>query len=198
MQAARTPTPRARVTSRAVRPASALAAFALLAACSADGNEFRRVAVGDPAPAYAAPDLGGDTVSLADFRGDVVLLNVWATWCAPCRREMPGLQRLQETFGAEGLHVLGVSIDARGAERAIRSFVDELGVTFTILHDPDERITRAYRTIGVPESFLIGRDGVIAARWIGAFEPTDQTTLDRVRAALGGASAAGAARSNAR
>ncbi len=193
MQHQRTPpTPKERgprrAGTRAMGLASATALLALLGACSTEANEFRRVAVVDPAPAYAAPDLEGDTVALADFRGDVVLLNVWATWCAPCRREMPGLQRLHETYGADGLHVVGVSIDARGAERAIRSFVDELGVTFTILHDPDERVTRTFRTIGVPESFLIGRDGAVAARWIGTFHPTDGTTRERVRAALSGAS----------
>ena len=153
-------------------------------ACRADANEFRRVAAGDPAPAYAAPDLAGDTIALADFRGEVVLLNVWATWCAPCRREMPGLQQLQERFEGRGLHVLGVSIDARGAEAAIRTFADGLGVGFQLLHDPDERVTRAFRTIGVPESFLIGRDGVVAHRWIGSFDPTSEATFATVREAL--------------
>lgn len=153
-------------------------------ACSADANEFRRVAVGDPAPEYAAPDLAGDTLSLASLRGEVVLLNVWATWCAPCRREMPGLQHLEDAYGDRGFRVLGVSIDARGAETAIRSFAQDLNVTFALLHDPDERVTRTFRTIGVPESFLIGRDGVVAARWIGTFDPTDEATRVTVETAL--------------
>lgn len=172
-----------------LRAVAGLAVTLALAACPADANEFRRVAVGDPAPAYAAPDLAGDTVALSDYRGDVVLLNVWATWCAPCRREMPGLEELQRRFGSGDFHVLGVSVDARGAEAAIRSFADELGVSFTLLHDPDERVSRTFRTIGVPESFLIGRDGVVAARWIGAFDPTHPETLAAVRAALGGSGA---------
>jgi peroxiredoxin len=166
------------------RRRAALLAACAVASCAADANEFRRVAVGDPAPDYAAADLAGDTVRLADFRGDVVLLNVWATWCAPCRREMPELQALQERFAERGFHVLGVSIDARGAESAIRTFTDDLGVGFRILHDPDERVARTFRTIGVPESFLIGRDGVIAARWIGSFDPIAEETLATVREAL--------------
>ncbi|MEN8376215.1 MAG: TlpA disulfide reductase family protein [Gemmatimonadota bacterium] len=173
-----------RAALRVAGLATVAGAVLALGACSGDANEFRRVAVGDVAPPYAAPTLAGDTVALADLRGQVVLLNVWATWCAPCRREMPGLQALEETYREEGFHVLGVSIDARGAERAIRAFADDLGVSFTLLHDPDERVTRTYRTIGVPESFLIGREGVVVARWIGTFDPTDQATHAAVREAL--------------
>src|SRR5687768_2916004 len=130
------------------------AALLVLAACGS-ADRFRPVRVGDPAPEYAAPDLTGDTVALAALRGQAVLLNVWATWCAPCREEMPELQALHERFGTRGLRVLGVSVDASGSEDPIRYFLEEFGVSFTILHDPGDRVSRVFRLTGVPETFLI-------------------------------------------
>jgi peroxiredoxin len=164
-----------------------LALLPLLAlACAPDTASFRPLAAGDPAPAFAVPELGGDTLSLADLRGQPVLLNIWATWCPPCREEMPGLQALHESHGGLGLRVIGVSTDARGAEDAIRSFVDDHGITFTILHDPGETVPRRYRTAGVPETFLIDRDGTIVHRWIGMFDPVAPDALERMDAVVGG------------
>jgi peroxiredoxin len=100
---------------------------------------------------------------------------------------MPGLQALHERFGARGLRVLAASIDGRGADPAVRAFGEELGLTFTLLHDPDERVVRAFRTAGVPEAFLIDREGRIAARWIGAFDPLDPAVASRIERVLAGA-----------
>ena len=136
------------------------------------------------APEYAAPRLDGDTVALAALRGRPVLLNVWATWCAPCRDEMPGLQALHERYRASGLEVVGASIDARGASDAIRSFAQEFGITFTILHDADETVNRLFRTNGVPETFLIDAEGRIAHRWIGRFEPLAPDAIAKIEDAL--------------
>jgi peroxiredoxin len=157
--------------------------MALLVGCDGPQGDAP-VAVGEPVPAYAAPTLAGDTVALGDLRGEAVLLNVWATWCPPCREEMPGLQALHEQFAGEGLRVVGVSIDAENAEDEIRRFLRENGITFTILHDPRERVSRTFRTTGVPETFLIDRDGVLIARWIGAFDPLSEDARSKVRAAL--------------
>jgi peroxiredoxin len=159
---------------------------AVASACASDTEEqpYRRLTEGDAVPAYAAATLGGDTLSLADLRGQAVMLNIWATWCIPCRAEMPGLQSLHEQLGEEGLRVVGVSIDAGGATESVRMFLEDFGITFTILHDPSERVTRAFRTMGVPETFLIGRDGRIVKRWIGKFDPMAESTLTAVRAAL--------------
>jgi peroxiredoxin len=156
-----------------IRLYSALALLLTLAAqgCRQEAGQFRPPRAGDPAPPYAAPLLTGDTVRLTDLRGTVVMLNIWATWCPPCREEMPGLQQLHGEYGARGLRVVATSIDQRGAESAIREFVREHRLTFTILHDVAEDVSRQFRTAGVPETYLIGPDGVIAHRWIGKFDP---------------------------
>ncbi|CAN5895696.1 hypothetical protein BH23GEM9_BH23GEM9_31030 [soil metagenome] len=153
-------------------------------ACGRDFEQYRPLRAGDPAPAFAARVLGGDTLRLADLRGDAIMLNVWATWCPPCREEMPGLQLLHESYGGRGLHVIGVSVDSRGAESAIREFAADHGITFTILHDPGELVGRQFRITGVPETFLIDATGTIAFRWIGRFEPEAQDVLDRIEAVL--------------
>jgi len=103
-----------------------------------------------------------------DYTGEVVLLNIWATWCGPCRIEMPSMQRLQERLGPKGLRIVAVSVDDPGQAGAIRRFAEELGLTFDLLHDPTKAIERTYQTTGVPETFLIGRDGTIRRRSIGA------------------------------
>jgi peroxiredoxin len=98
----------------------------------------------------------------------VVLLNIWATWCDPCRVEMPSIERLHERLGPKGLKVVAVSIDDPGADGAIRDFARQLGLTFEILHDTSGAIKQAYQTTGVPETFVIGRDGVIRKKVIAA------------------------------
>ncbi|MBL8128666.1 MAG: TlpA family protein disulfide reductase, partial [Chloroflexia bacterium] len=122
-------------------------------------------ALADPAPAYAAATLDGSgEISLDDLRGEVVLLNGWATWCQPCREEMPLLQHLQEEYGDQGLRVVGVSIDRGEAAGKIAQFAADTGVTFTLLHDPKNTFARTFRTTGVPETLLIGRDGDVLYR----------------------------------
>jgi cytochrome c-type biogenesis protein len=161
-----------------------LAMAACAAACAPEGDAFRPLGAGDPAPVFALPTVAGDTLRLDSLRGGPVLLNIWATWCPPCRKEMPGLQALYETYGPRGLRVLGVSIDSRGAEDAIHSFTTDHGITFTILHDPGEVVPRQYRTSGVPETFLIDGDGVLVHRWIGMFDPLAPDVAQRVEALL--------------
>lgn len=145
-------------------------------ACSAERASFRPLEPGDPAPAFGAPVLDGDSLHLSSLRGQPVLLNVWATWCPPCREEMPALQALHERFGPR-LRILGVSVDARGAEPTVRRFVEEGGYTFTILHDPSDDVSRQFRTIGVPETFLIDGEGRIVRRWIGRFDPLAEDVI---------------------
>jgi cytochrome c-type biogenesis protein len=163
-----------------------LAALTLgILACGGKASEaFRPLSAGDPAPAYAARSMAGDTVSLESLKGGPVVLNVWATWCIPCKEEMPALQQLHRQFADSGLRILGVSVDAGGADRAIRRFVEELGITFQILWDPDQRVSHTFRTIGVPETFLVDGSGRIAHRWIGQFDPMDSTTIALVRETL--------------
>ncbi|MFZ9897812.1 MAG: peroxiredoxin family protein [Gemmatimonadaceae bacterium] len=116
------------------------------------------------APSSALREVKG----IDDYTGEVVLLNIWATWCGPCRIEMPSMQRLQERLGPKGLRIVAVSVDDPGQAGAIRRFAQELGLSFDLLHDPTKAIERTYQTTGVPETFLIGRDGTIRRRSIGA------------------------------
>jgi cytochrome c biogenesis protein CcmG, thiol:disulfide interchange protein DsbE len=160
-----------------------LAATALMAACTADTDAYRPLQPGDPAPDFSAADLAGDTLRLSALAGPV-LLNVWATWCPPCREEMPALQELHERFSDRGLHVVGVTIDGARDGNAVQRFLNELGITFLILHDPADRVSRLFRTSGVPETFLIDRGGRIVHRWIGRFDPMAPDVIERVEDAL--------------
>ncbi len=157
---------------RAPRRAGAAALLLALAACGAEG----RVAppeVGNPAPAYAAAGMAGDSVSLAALRGRVVLLNVWATWCHPCREEIPALQQLHERWGPRGLELVGVSVDNRADRPAVAEFARDYGMTYAVWLDPDERVSSTFRTLGVPSTFLIGRDGTILWKHVGPVNAGD-------------------------
>src|SRR5687768_4553935 len=127
------------------------------------GDELFPITPGTKAPEIRAVTLDEipERRTLADYRGQVVLLNVWATWCGPCEAEMPSMELLHRSYADSGLRIVAVSIDDPGAEETVRAFVARYGLTFDVLHDPDKRITRTYRTTGVPETFVIGRDGVI-------------------------------------
>ncbi len=153
--------------------ATLLVALALpgLWACGAD---FRPPASpGQPAPAYHAETLEGMPFELAELQGDVVLLNIWATWCPPCRWEMPELQQLHRELAPRGLRVVGVSVDAAGSERVIRTFLDELGIDFQIVRDPAERVSSLFGAYGVPLSVLVDREGIIRWRHLGPITADD-------------------------
>ena len=168
----------------AVRMAlAATAVLTTLSACSTDAPQGV-VKVGAPAPAYATRALDGDSVSLAGLRGKVVLLNVWATWCHPCREEIPQLEALHRQFGKDGLVVAGVSVDNGGMDDGIRSFMRDFKMTYAVWLDPDERVSARFLTIGVPETFLIDRAGVIRWRKIGAIMKGDTTLSNALTRAL--------------
>ena len=173
--------------------------FALLAlfagaACNrsepaSESSARELVAVGVPVPAYRTISLAGDSVSLAGERGKVVLLNVWATWCHPCRDEIPELQAVHERYRGRGLELVGVSVDAEGAHDQIRAFMTEFRMTYPIWLDPDERISTQFLVVGVPATFLIDRAGVLRWRKTGPVQPGDTTltqTIERALAAGGG------------
>ena len=133
-------------------------------------DELVGVDVGSQAPMFsgATLDIPSKSKSLADYKGQVVLLNVWATWCAPCRTEMPSIEALHKALGPKGLHVVAVSIDDPGKASEIRKFAHDYGLTFEILHDSSQAIQRAYQTTGVPETFIIAADGTIRKKVIAA------------------------------
>ena len=124
--------------------------------------------VGKRAPDFRALNLAtGDSVSFREkYAGQVTLVNVWATWCIPCRKEMPAMQELYDRHKDQGFRIAAVSID-EGSLDDVRMFVNELGLSFDILHDKSGRIEQIYRTTGVPESFLVDKDGTIIRRQIG-------------------------------
>ena len=163
----------------ALLPAAALAL--LLAGCSGDRPAPH---VGSAAPPFAAVTLEGAAVASADLEGAPFMLNIWATWCAPCREEMPALQRLHDAYADQGFQVVGVSVDDRGSRDLIRSFTEEAGVTFPIYHEPSWEIMDAYLLLGLPGTFLIDRGGFIVRKWTGPFQPMDEDVQEDVRALL--------------
>lgn len=169
--------------------------FALLVALLAAGRSLLRdelspVGVGAKAPDFAVMTL--DSVAkrktLDDYRGDVVMINIWATWCAPCRIEMPAIEQLHRAYSGKGLKIIAVSVDEPGSEPQIRSFVKEYGLTFEVLHDPggqEGKVSRAYQTTGYPETVIIGRDGIIRKKLLGAHDwnsAENRALIDRLLA----------------
>ncbi|HEY0673461.1 MAG TPA: TlpA disulfide reductase family protein [Longimicrobiales bacterium] len=167
-----------RARKRLAWTALALSLISLMVLAWTQRDRFMPVAVGNRAPAYSAPDLSGQQVSLASLRGKVVVLNVWATWCRPCRAEMPALERLHQQLKSEGLEVVAVSVDApigtltapgrQGGD--VRAFVDEFDLNFTVLHDRKGSIEELFLVQGLPTTFVIDREGRIAQKVIGARE----------------------------
>lgn len=155
-------------------------------------DRFLPVEVGSKAPSFSAMDMNGRPVELDDLSGEVILLNIWATWCPPCREEMPSMERLYQRLGPEGLRIVAVSIDAdRGrldpsgrAGGDVAAFVREMGLTFDIWRDPTGRIQQTYRTTGVPESFVINRDGIIVKKDIGGVLWDSEDRVESLRRLL--------------
>ena len=132
-------------------------------------TSIKQIQVGLPAPDFTFPDLNGQQVSLSEHRGKVVLVNIWATWCPPCRQEMPSMQKLYERFNGENFEILAVSIDATGRE-AVAPFVRTMNLTFPIMLDPKEVIRPLYGITGVPESFIIDKEGIVVEKIIGPID----------------------------
>ncbi len=183
-------------TGHSNRPyAYALVGVALLIVVAwMNQDRVQPVTAGTVAPEFEVNDLDGGLARLSDHAGEVVLVNIWATWCLPCRDEMPSMERLYQDIGEDGFEIMAVSIDAElgGFDSAgrpggdIQAFAESLGLTFPILHDPTGGIERLYRTTGVPETILIGRDGIIYKKVAGPTEwdaPEHKELIQRLLAA---------------
>jgi cytochrome c biogenesis protein CcmG/thiol:disulfide interchange protein DsbE len=164
-----------------------IAAVVLFAIDRVFHKEMFPVVVGTEAPQFRAVTL--DSVpkqkSLDDYRGQVVLLNVWATWCLPCRVEMPSIEKLHQAYGPKGLKIVAVSIDDPGTDAQIRDFVKSFKLTFEILHDARNVITDDYQLGGYPETFVIGRDGIIRKKVMEATDwdsPENRALVERLLA----------------
>ena len=160
-------------------------------------DQMNPVVVGSAAPEFFTRDLEGAPRALSDYRGKVVLLNIWATWCTPCKEEMPSMQRLYEEIQNDDFRVLAVSIDRVPPDHdpsnplggKLRAFADSLGLTFTILHDPSGEITTTYQSTGVPESFVLNREGIIVEKVSGPRPWDGPQGLELIRSVLEGRSA---------
>ena len=135
--------------------------------------------VGYLAPRFTLRNLKGNHESLESYRGQVVVLNFWATWCAPCRVEMPSFENLYRRYRSEGMTVLAVTID-RNAKPQINSFIDEYGLSFPVLLDSKGKVERLYPSMTVPFTYVIDRNGRIVARVDGAKNWESQETFDAI------------------
>jgi peroxiredoxin len=125
------------------------------------------VKAGEPAPNFQLRDMNGQIVSLSDLRGKVVLVNFWATWCGPCRIEMPAMERLYRTYDRKDFEILAVSTDAQGVA-VTRPFQQENHLTFPILHDADFRVGLSYGARTLPMTFMVDRQGIVRQQIFGA------------------------------
>lgn len=160
----------------------AIVAVTLLSACRGEGGSadssdarLRPVALGAPAPSYAITTFAGDSLVVGPGES-LVLLNVWATWCASCKEEFALMDTLLARHGASGLRVVAVSVDVGSAE-PVHRVAKEYGVTFEIAHDPDGIIERRFPALGVPASYLIGTDGRLVWKHVGVLPPVVDSVI---------------------
>lgn len=134
------------------------------------------------APDFTLPSLDGTETSLSSFRGKVVLLNFWATWCPPCRAEMPSMETLYRTLAPDGFEI--VAVDMQESEDVVRNYITENGHTFPVLLDRTGATGRTYAVRGIPTSYLIGRDGMVLGMTVGGRDWMDPSVLEAVRSLL--------------
>lgn len=144
------------------------------------------IEVGSRAPDFAARRVDGSQRihTMAEYRGKVVVLNIWATWCAPCVVEMPTFERLRQQVADTNLRIVAVSIDEFVGADSVYAFAKNLGLTFDILLDSLHRIDRDYLTTGYPETFVIARDGTIRKKWIGPADWASESNVALIRELL--------------
>jgi peroxiredoxin len=166
-----------------------LALLVLLFCAEVRADPYTEMAVDRPSAPEAAPpfvltDLSGEKVSLAALSGKVVLLNFWATWCIPCRTEMPGMERLWQQYRERGLAIVAVSVDDDG-EKRIAKFVRRLNLSYPILLDPQSEVADRYEVSGLPASYLIDGKGRLIGRLVGSREWDSPEAVGLIEQLLG-------------
>lgn len=141
------------------------------------------VDTGSKMPAYTAVSLDGSKFDMAAEHGNVVMLNLWATWCGPCRYEIPELQKLHDQYAPKGFKVVGVSVD-EGDAKIVREFVAEQKMTYPVVHDPDGKLAVMFDASILPTTILVDRAGTIVWKHIGIVSGTDEEMLEALRAAI--------------
>ena len=140
--------------------------------------------LGSAMPDFNAKMLDGKTFDVKEQRGKVVLLNLWATWCAPCRAEIPELVALYSKHSGRGFEIVGVSLDDASAESSVRDFAKEHKITYPIALDPDGNLANDFRASVLPTTVLVDRGGKIRWRHIGAIQPNDKTLESAIEKAI--------------
>jgi cytochrome c biogenesis protein CcmG/thiol:disulfide interchange protein DsbE len=149
--------------------------YCVVASFSCAGNGAR---VGLPAPALSLPRVGGGNIDLATLKGKVTLVNFWATWCDPCRAEMPDLNKLYRQMEGKKFELLSIAVD--NDDKAVEDMARKMNLSFPILRDKGEKVARAWGTIAFPESYLIGPDGVIVEKYIGVRDWTGAEITNKI------------------
>jgi peroxiredoxin len=145
------------------------------------------VEVGSTAPDFRARTVDGTNAvrTMADYKGKVIVLNVWATWCEPCKVEMPSIELLHRVFAKTDLQIVAISIDDAVGADSVRNYAHDLALTFDILLDSLHTVDRDYQVTGYPETFVIARDGTIRRKWIGPSNWVSRDNVALIRDLLG-------------
>ena len=151
---------------------------------SLDLSQPVALVLGEQAPKFRLRDLAGNTVSLESYRGTVVMVNFWATWCGPCRIEMPAMETLYRTFARGDFEILAVSTDPQGAA-VTKPFRQEMGLSFPILHDADYQVGLIYGARTLPMTFIVDRQGILRQRIFGARDWASPEALRLIRNFVG-------------
>lgn len=138
-------------------------------------QKYVPMVAGAEAVDFALPDLEEYPKKLSDYRGKVVFLNFWATWCKPCEEEMPSMQALYDGLKGQNFEIVAVSVDTEGPD-VVKKYVQRFGLTFPVLHDRKGKVKDTYKTTGVPETFIIDQNGVIAEKVWGPRDWTLQSS----------------------
>ncbi len=166
------------IVHRVIRICWLLSIAAVLAACTARPAAGVPPAPGAPAPPLVLPMLNGDAVHLSDFSGKVVLVNFWASWCAPCVNEMPRLQQWHEQYADDGLVVLGVNTLYLDSQEAVEAFLHDLDISYPMLVDQQGDVSRQWLAQSLPRSYVIDRQGMV--RWTRLGEVTERDWEEQI------------------